>query len=161
VRRVGGAHLLIDESTAMALKARDPKDAPLAFFATGGAVFVLWNLATLIGGLAGNAIGDTRTYGLDAAVPAAFLALLWPQLSSARARITALSAAVLALTLVPFTRPGLPIIAATGIAVLAAVTDRPAAVNSGFEAGDPGDALGAGEIGPSNDAQADLDRESR
>ena len=41
---------------------------------------MLWNLATLVGAVAGNAIGDPRTYGLDAAVGAAFLALLWPRL---------------------------------------------------------------------------------
>jgi predicted branched-subunit amino acid permease len=121
-RRVGAAQLVIDESTAMALKARDPKDARLGFFAAGWAVFVLWNLATLLGALAGNQIGDTRTYGFDAAVPAAFLALLWPRLTTMRTRLTALAAAALALTLVPFTRPGIPIIAAAGIAVLAALS---------------------------------------
>lgn len=122
VRRLAGAHLVIDESTAMSLKAEDPRDAPLGFFATGAAVFVLWNLATLIGALAGDAMGDTSAYGLDAAVPAAFLALLWPRLDHARARVTAVAAALLALTLVSFTRPGVPIIAAAGVAVLAAVT---------------------------------------
>lgn len=121
-RRVGAAQLLIDESTAMALKAKDPKDAPFGFFATGWSVFVLWNTATVIGALAGDAIGDTKTYGLDAAVPAAFLALLWPRLSTWRARLTAVAAGGLALTLVPFTRPGLPIIAAAAIAVLAALS---------------------------------------
>ena len=120
-RRAGAAQLVIDESTAMALKAEHPNDAPLGFFATGVAVFTLWNLATLVGAIAGNALGDPRTYGLDAAVPAAFLALLWPRLTSARTRLTAVAAGALALTLVPFTRPGLPIIAATGIAVLAAL----------------------------------------
>jgi branched chain amino acid efflux pump len=66
-------------------------------------------------------MGDPKTYGLDAAVPAAFLALLWPRLSSLRTRLTALVAAGLALTLVPVTKPGLPIIAAAGIAFLAAI----------------------------------------
>ena len=47
---------------------------------TGGAIFVLWNLFTLLGAVGGNAIGDPRDYGLDAAVGGAFLALLWPQL---------------------------------------------------------------------------------
>lgn len=131
VRRIGGAQLLIDESTAMALKAKDPKDAPLGFFATGWAVFLLWNLATLVGALAGNAVGDTRTYGFDAAVPAAFLGLLWPRLASWRARLTALAAVGLALSLVPFARPGVPIIAAAGIAVLAALSsDEPVIVDA-------------------------------
>ncbi len=78
------------------------------------------DLATLIGALAGEALGDPRTFGLDAAVPAAFLALMWPRLSSTRTRATAVAAAALALSVVPFLRPGLPILAAAGVAVLAA-----------------------------------------
>ncbi|MBA3310058.1 MAG: AzlC family ABC transporter permease [Nocardioidaceae bacterium] len=124
VRRLAGAHLVIDESTAMALKAEDPWDARLGFFATGLSVFVLWNLATLLGALAGNAMGDTAAYGLDAAVPAAFLALLWPRLSDSRTRVTGAVAALLALTLVPATRPGLPVIAAAGVAVISALLVR-------------------------------------
>jgi branched chain amino acid efflux pump len=118
--RLAAAQLVIDESTAMALKPEDPRDAPLGFYATGLSVFVLWNSATLIGGLAGNAIGDTSAYGLDAAVPAAFLALLWPRLDSAHKRWTAVAAAALALALVPVTRPGVSIIAAGAVALFAA-----------------------------------------
>lgn len=124
VRRLAGAQLLIDESTAMALKPDDPRDAPLGFFATGLSVFVLWNSATLLGALAGNAMGDTSAYGLDAAVPAAFLALLWPRLSDSGTRATAAAAALLALALVPVTRPGFPVIAAAGVAVVAALLVR-------------------------------------
>jgi 4-azaleucine resistance transporter AzlC len=121
VRRILGAQLVIDESTAMALKPKDPANARLGFFATGLSVFVLWNLATFIGALAGQAMGDPENYGLDAAVPAAFLALLWPRLTTLRARLTAGVGATLALALVPLVRPGLPIIAAAGIAFLAAL----------------------------------------
>lgn len=134
LRRLAAAHLVIDESTAMALKPKDPKNAPLGFFAAGLAVFVLWNFATFVGALAGNAFGDTDTYGLDAAVPAAFLALLWPRLTSRRAQLTALAAAALALGLVPLTQPGLPIIAAAGVAVLAGLRSAP----------DPGNGTGGG-----------------
>lgn len=121
VRRIAGAQFVIDESTAMALKPKDPANARVGFLATGISVFVLWNLATFVGALAGRSIGDPSAYGLDAAVPAAFLALLWPRLTTMRARATALVAASLALLLVPVTRPGLPIIAAAGIAFLAAL----------------------------------------
>lgn len=119
-RRVFGAQLVIDESTAMSLKP-SPANARTGFFATGASVFVLWNLATFVGALAGQAIGDPTTYGLDAAVPAAFLALVWPRLHSTKTRLTSLVAGALALTLVPGTRPGLPIIAAAGVAVLMAL----------------------------------------
>ncbi len=121
VRRVAGAHILIDESTAMALKPADTRNARLAFTATGLSVFVLWNLATAVGAVAGKAIGDTSVYGLDAAVPAAFLALLWPRLTSARTRSTALAAGALALLLVPNARPGIPVIAAAGVALAVTV----------------------------------------
>ena len=60
--------------------------ARLGFWATGVAVFVCWNLATLLGALAGAALGDPRTLGLDAAAPAAFLALLAPAAGGARPR---------------------------------------------------------------------------
>lgn len=120
VGRVIGAQILIDESTAMALKPKDVRDAPLGYYATGISVFVLWNLATLLGALAGNTLGDPQTYGLDAAVPAAFLALLWPRLNTTRTRLTALGGALLALALVTVTQPGLPIIASALVAVVAA-----------------------------------------
>ncbi len=139
VRRLAAAQLVIDESTAMALRPEDDRDAPLGFFATGSSVFVLWNLATLAGGLAGNAIGDTSAYGLDAAVPAAFLALLWPRLDSGYKRVTAVAAASLALVLVPDTRPGLPIIAAGGIAVLAALRPSDGEVSNNGWLTDPDD----------------------
>jgi 4-azaleucine resistance transporter AzlC len=123
LRRLGGAHVVIDESTAMALKPADPDNVRLAFTATGLSVFVLWNLATLAGAIVGTSIGDTSVYGLDAAVPAAFLALLWPRLSTVRNRVTAILAAVLAMALVPNTRPGVPVIAAAGVALAAAVAN--------------------------------------
>jgi 4-azaleucine resistance transporter AzlC len=123
-RRVAGAHVLIDESTAMAVNRETAPAARLGFWTTGLAVFVLWNAATLAGALAGTAIGDPRTYGLDAAVGAAFLALLWPRLSDPRNRVVALVAAGVALGLVPLTAAGVPVLAAGGVALLAGILDR-------------------------------------
>jgi branched chain amino acid efflux pump len=120
VLRIAAAHLVLDESTAMALKPRDARNARLGFFTAGLAVFVLWNLATLAGAVGGQALGDPRAYGLDAAVPAAFLALVWPRLDSSRTRVTAVAASAVALALVPLLRPGLPILAAAAVALLAA-----------------------------------------
>ena len=88
-------------------------------------MFALWNLATLIGALAGNALGDPRTYGLDAAVGGAFLGLLWPRLDSARTRVAALLGAALALALVPVAPPGVPVLAAALVAVAMAVVRPP------------------------------------
>lgn len=124
VKRLAAAHLVIDESTAMTVTRSDREDARAGFLSTGLSVFVLWNLATLVGALAGNALGDPRAYGLDAAVGGAFLGLLWPRLGSARDRVAALLAAALALVLVPYTPPGVPVLAAAGLAVLMALRGR-------------------------------------
>lgn len=120
-RRRAAAHLVIDESTAMSVNRRTTPAARVGFLSTGLAVFVLWNLATLGGALAGTALGDPRTYGLDAAVGGAFLALLWPRLGTTLNRVVAVLAAALALGLVPVTTAGVPVLAAAGVAVLAGV----------------------------------------
>ncbi|GGD18023.1 AzlC family ABC transporter permease [Nocardioides daphniae] len=120
-----GSHLVIDESSAMSVTRRTTDEARVGFWHTGGSVFLLWNLATLVGAVAGNAIGDPRTYGLDAAVGAAFLALLWPRLTSGGNRAVGLLAAGVALALAPFTAAGVPVLAAGGVALLAGLL-RPA-----------------------------------
>lgn len=123
-RRIGGAHLLIDESTAMAVNRPTTAEARLGFVSTGLSVFMLWNLATLLGAVAGQRIGDPRTYGLDAAVGGAFLALLWPRLDTALARTVAVIAAAVALGLVPLVTPGLPVLVASAVAVLGLLPSR-------------------------------------
>ena len=90
----------------------------------GVAVFVLWNPATAIGAFAGEAVGDPRTFGLDAAVGAAFLALLWPRLEDRRNILVAVLGAAVALSMVPVTAPGVPVLAAGGVAVLVGVLSR-------------------------------------
>ena len=119
LRRAGAAHVLIDESTAVALAHPEPRAATrLAFTATGVGVLVLWNAATLLGALAGDALGDPRRLGLDAAVGAAFLALVWPQVRGRRGLAVAAGSAAVALALVPSTPAGVPVLAAVGVAVL-------------------------------------------
>jgi 4-azaleucine resistance transporter AzlC len=119
VRRVAGAQLVIDESTAMAVTRDSPADARLGFFATGLSVFVFWNLATLAGAIGGQTLGDPQDYGLDAAVGAAFLALLWPRLSGRRNRVIAVLAFGVAVALVPVVPAGVPVLAAALVAVVA------------------------------------------
>lgn len=135
--RAVAAHLTIDESTAMALaqdeSTYDGRAARLAFWSTGLAVFVLWNLATLVGALGAAALGDPRTLGLDAAIPAGFLALLWPRLRDRESWAVALAGAGLALVLTPVLPPGLPVLAAALVAVAAGfrgarAADRPTEV---------------------------------
>jgi predicted branched-subunit amino acid permease len=125
LRRTAAAQLLIDESTAMSVARETREEARLGYLVTGGSVFVLWNLATLLGAVAGEVIGDPRDYGLDAAVGAAFLALLWPRLERPRHRVVAALAAAVALGVVPVTAAGVPVLVAAGVALLAGVLTRP------------------------------------
>ena len=123
-RRAAAAHVLIDESTAMSIGRTTTREARLGFLTTGVSVFVLWNLATAVGALAGEAVGDPRSLGLDAAVGAAFLALLWPRLADSRNVLVAVLAAAVALSMVPLTAPGVPVLAAGGVAVLVGVLSK-------------------------------------
>lgn len=114
LRRVLAAQVTIDESTAMATGAPAPF-ARLAFGATGAAVYVLWNLATLLGAL-GAGFVDPAALGLDAAVGAAFLGLLAPQVRDRTALRVALAGAAVATLTLPLTPPGVPVLLA-GLAV--------------------------------------------
>ena len=118
-RRLAAAHLTIDESTAVATAAPAGL-AGYGFWATALSVYVLWNLATLLGAVGAAAL-DPRRLGLDAAVGAAFLGLLWPRL--ARARGVAAGGALLAAVAVPLTPPGVPVLVAA-LAVLPVVLRR-------------------------------------
>ena len=130
LRRFVGAQLVIDESTAVALSGETVggglgiRAGRLGFWATGLAVFVLWNLSTLVGAVAGDAIGDPRTYGLDAAAPAAFLALLAPRLDSRPAWVIAIVSAAVAVAVVPFVPAGVPVLVAALVPVVAVLAGR-------------------------------------
>ncbi|MGW0394766.1 AzlC family ABC transporter permease [Streptomyces sp. NPDC003042] len=110
------AHWVIDETTAVALAQPDRKSARLGFTVTGLSLYVLWNLTTLLGALGAEAIGDTSVWGLDAAGPAVFLALLAPMIKSATERAVAGIALVLGLGFLPVLPSGVPVL----IAALAA-----------------------------------------
>jgi 4-azaleucine resistance transporter AzlC len=124
-RRAVASHLVIDETTAMARAQDDEHMARGAFWFTGVSVFLCWNLGTLAGALAGAGLGDPARYGLDAMFPAAFLALLAPQLRQAGAPAAALAGALIAVVLLPLTPAGVPVLAAS-LGVLAALRVREA-----------------------------------
>lgn len=118
IRRLVGAQLTIDESTAMALAHPEPvTSSRYAFWVTGIWIYVLWNAGTLIGALAAAAIGDPSVLGLDAATAAALLALLWPRLIDRSMWAVALVAVAVALLLTPVLQPGLPVLLAALVAV--------------------------------------------
>ncbi|MFH9490028.1 AzlC family ABC transporter permease [Streptomyces halstedii] len=104
------AQWVIDETTAVTLPQPTRRAARIAFSVTGLTLYVLWNLTTLVGALGAKALGDTETWGLDAAGPAVFLALLAPMLKSATERVTAGLAVLLALGLLPVLPTGVPVL---------------------------------------------------
>jgi predicted branched-subunit amino acid permease len=115
------AQVTIDESTAMAFAEAPSGFSAYAFWATALSVYVLWNLATLIGAVVGRGLGSLSAAGLDAAGPAAFVALLGPRLRVASARWVALLAAAVAVLCVPVLPVGSPVLVGGGVAALSAV----------------------------------------
>jgi predicted branched-subunit amino acid permease len=116
-RRLLAAQLVLDESTAMATAQRERADQRTAFWVTGGTIYVLWNLGTLLGALAGTAI-DPETFGLDAAFPAAYLAMVVPHLRHRTGLLAGITGAVICLGLIPFTPVGVPILCASAAILL-------------------------------------------
>ena len=133
-RRLLAAQVTIDESTAVATAQDDPRAIKEGFWWTGVGIYVLWNSFVTIGAFAGNALGDPRTWGLDAAAAAAFLALVWARLADPLARAVGIGAAIVALVLTPVLPAGLPVLAAAVVAVVAGWT-RPAPRQPSLEPG--------------------------
>ena len=120
-RRLVAAQLTIDESTNVGLAQDSQGRAAVrhGFWMTGTGVYVFWNIFTLLGALGAKSLGDPAAWGLDAAVPAAFLGLLWPRLTDGRVRVVAAAAAVFSLVMTPVLPAGTPIIATVVVAVVA------------------------------------------
>jgi predicted branched-subunit amino acid permease len=110
LRRVAASHFVIDETTAMAIARDTPPESRFAFWATGFILFSFWNVGTLIGALATQVIPDPKALGLDAAPPAAFLALVAPRLRGREPVAIAIGAAIVVLAVLPFVPPGVPLL---------------------------------------------------
>ena len=111
-RRLLGSHVMTDEAVAFALARTEPAARRTAYWLAGLTLYVVWNVATVLGALAGGAIGDPAAFGIDAAFPAGMLALLWPSLKDRTALRVAAAGAVLALVATPVLPPGLPVLVA-------------------------------------------------
>ncbi|WP_016824410.1 MULTISPECIES: AzlC family ABC transporter permease [Streptomyces] len=106
------AQWVIDETAAVSLAQPDRRSARIGFLVTGLSLYLLWNLTTLLGALGAEAIGDTDAWGLDAAGPAVFLALLAPMLRTGTERAVAGVAVLLGLGLLPVLPAGVPVLVA-------------------------------------------------
>jgi 4-azaleucine resistance transporter AzlC len=122
--RLLGAQLVVDESVAFTLRQRGPERRRAAFWTCGLALFLCWNVAVVLGALAGAAMRNSGAFGLDAAFPTVLLALVLPSLAGSGIRNAALLGAVIAVTATPFLPAGVPVVLALAGLVLAG---RPAA----------------------------------
>jgi 4-azaleucine resistance transporter AzlC len=120
LRRFVEAQLVVDESWAIAARGEGRFD-PHRLVGAGIVLWLAWVGGTIVGLVGGEALGDPTALGLDAAFPALFLALVVPQLGDGRSVAAALLGAGIALALVPFTPPGVPIIAAASAALIGLV----------------------------------------
>ncbi len=110
--RLLGAQVITDESVAFALRQTDPARRRAAFWTCGLSLFGAWNVAVLLGVLAGSVVRNTNAFGLDATFPAVLIALALPALAELRTRVSAGTGAVIAVALTPVLPAGLPVLAA-------------------------------------------------
>lgn len=115
--RLAAAQLTVDESTAVATAQPSREAARAGFWTTAVALFLGWNLSTLVGALLGDVIGDVRSYGLDAAAAAAFLGLVWPWLRVGEPVVVAIGAAVVSIVLLPLVPAGVPVLIVAVLAI--------------------------------------------
>jgi predicted branched-subunit amino acid permease len=118
LHRFATAHLVIDETTAMAIARDKESESRFAFWVTGLVLFAFWNIGTFIGALATHALPDPKVLGLDAAPPAAFLALLAPRLRAREPLAIALAAGLVALICIPFVPAGIPLLIVAALVAL-------------------------------------------
>ena len=119
-RRLAEAQLIVDESWALASRGGGRFDY-YALIGAGSLLWVAWVGGTVVGVAVGEALGSPERFGLDAAFAALFLYLLVTQLRSREACLVAVMAGAIAVALVPFTPPGIPIIAGSAACLVGAL----------------------------------------
>ena len=117
LRRAAEAQAMVDASWAIAQRGDGRFDRDVMLGATIPQAACWWT-GTAIGALGGSLIGDPQTLGLDAMFPAFYLALLVGEMDLRTTLPSALLGAAIALCLVPFAPPGIPVVAASLAALL-------------------------------------------
>lgn len=112
------AQLTIDETMATSTVQESAAEQRRGFWITGIACYVGWNLATVLGALLGDVIAEPEALGLDGAVVAAFLGLLWPRLRSREPWALAVLSALVTVLIMPALPAGVPILVAAVVAVV-------------------------------------------
>jgi 4-azaleucine resistance transporter AzlC len=116
-RRLLESQLIVDESWAMSRREDGRYDRKLLVGA-GLVLYACWVGGTVVGVIAGDALGDPASLGLDAAFPALFLAILVPQIRDRQALAAAVLGGTIALALLPVAPAGVPIVAAAAACLL-------------------------------------------
>jgi 4-azaleucine resistance transporter AzlC len=119
LKRGAQGQTVVDASWALANNGDGTFDRWL-LFGTTAPQYVTWVLGTVAGAYTGELLGDPQRWGLDAVFPTFFLGLVLAEMRDRRSRVIAIVGAVTALALVPFTPPGVPVLAAASAALLGA-----------------------------------------
>jgi 4-azaleucine resistance transporter AzlC len=106
------SQLIVDESWAVSQVGGGRVDRKMLIGA-GSVLFSCWVTGTVVGVVGAEFLGDPAKLGLDAAFPALFMALLVTQLKNRKTVAAALLGAAIALTFVPFTATGVPLLLAS------------------------------------------------
>ena len=119
-RRAAQGQTVVDSSWALAHRGDGTFDRWL-LFGTTVPQYAAWTLGSVVGAVSGDLLGDTEWLGLDAIYPVFFLSLLTTELRDSTSRRVALAGALVALALVPLAPPGIPILAASAVALVGLV----------------------------------------
>lgn len=120
LKRAAQGQTVVDSSWALANRGDGTFDRWL-LFGTTVPQYAAWTLGSVVGAVFGDALGDTERLGLDAIYPVFFLSLLIAELRDSTSRGVAVGGALVALALVPLTPPGVPILAASAVALVGVV----------------------------------------
>lgn len=124
VKRAAQGQTVVDASWALANRGDGTFDRWL-LFGTTAPQYLTWTLGSAVGAVFGDALGDPDRLGLDAIYPTFFLALLIAEMRDRTTRWVAVSGGLLALVLVPVAPPGIPVLAASAVALIG-LARRPA-----------------------------------
>lgn len=112
LKRFVEAQLVVDESWALSRGSRR------RLLGVGALLWLGWVGGTAAGLALGSVLGDPSRYGIDGAFAALFVALLATQVRSRTRASVAVCGAATAAALIPFTPPGIPIVAATAAVLI-------------------------------------------
>jgi predicted branched-subunit amino acid permease len=123
--RAAQGQTVVDASWALASDGQGGFDRHVLFGSTA-IQYAFWVAGTVVGVVGGSALGDPRTYGLDAIYPAFFVALMIGEIRSGHALGVAAAGALIALVLIPIAPAGVPVLVASLASLLGLIRRGPA-----------------------------------